>query len=282
MKFKENKNKKGKPYLLSFFHNISFIAKNARGTFALEILFFTISGLLPPLNVAAISLIISGAENLLGGAAFSQTALPTGLILFGVSLFTQRMVLLGQMPLSSVFQYRIKNQIDRMVVEKTVSLPYSNVEGPAFQTRLESVHRFSASLPNLLFQALALFQAVLSLVLLVIQFQGQAWLILPLAIGQLPGLFISLRISRKQHDLNLRQMDGRRKQDYYVKLSTNTQFVKEKALFRLGNLFAGRWDEQTVKLDAEQLGFMRNRIGLRLSGDITAWVDIASCFGWWR
>lgn len=277
MKFKENEDKKGKPYLLSFFHNISFIAKNARGAFTLEILFFTISGLLPPLNVAAISLIISGAENLLGGAAFSQTALPTGLILFGVSLFTQRMVLLGQMPLSSVFQYRIKNQIDRMVVEKTVSLPYSNVEDPAFQTRLEGVRRFSASLPNLLFQALALFQAVLSLVLLVIQFQGQAWLILPLAIGQLPGLFISLRISRKQHDLNLRQMDGRRKQDYYVKLSTNTQFVKEKALFRLGNLFAGRWDEQTVKLDAEQLGFMRNRIGLRLSGDITALAAFSFC-----
>ena len=123
MKFKKNEDEKSKPYLLSFFHNISFIAKNTRGVFILEILFFTISGLLPPLNVASISLIISGAENLLGGAAFSQTSLLTGLVLFGISLFTQRMILLGQMPLSSVFQYRIKNQIDRMVVEKTVSTP---------------------------------------------------------------------------------------------------------------------------------------------------------------
>ena len=277
MKFKKNEDEKSKPYLLSFFHNISFIAKNTRGVFILEILFFTISGLLPPLNVASISLIISGAENLLGGAAFSQTSLLTGLVLFGISLFTQRMILLGQMPLSSVFQYRIKNQIDRMVVEKTVSLPYSNVEDPAFQTKLEGVRRFSGSLPNLLFQTLSMFQAVLSLVLLVIQFQGQAWLILPLAIGQVLGLFVSLHISRKQHDLNLRQMDGRRKQDYYVKLSTNTQFVKEKALFRLGNLFSDRWDEQTAKLDEEQLRFMKSRIGLMLSSDVAALAAFSFC-----
>ena len=277
MKFKDNEDEKGKPYPLSLFHNISFIARNTRGVFVLEILFFTISGLLPPLNITAISFIISGAENLLDGTAFWQTALPIGLILFGISLFTQRMILLGQMPLSSVFQYRIKSQINRMVVEKTVSLPYANVEDPAFQTKLEGVRRFSGNLPNLLFQTLSMFQAVLSLALLIIQFQGQAWLILPLAIGQLPGFFISLRISREQHDLNLRQMDGRRKQNYYVKLSTNTQFVKEKALFRLGNLFAGRWDEQTVKLDEEQLGFMRNRIGLRLSGDIAALAAFSFC-----
>ena len=277
MKFKKNEDEKSKPYLLSFFHNISFIAKNTRGVFILEILFFTISGLLPPLNVASISLIISGAENLLGGAAFSQTSLLTGLVLFGISLFTQRMILLGQMPLSSVFQYRIKNQIDRMVVEKTVSLPYSNVEDPAFQTKLEGVRRFSGSLPNLLFQTLSMFQAVLSLVLLVIQFQGQAWLILPLAIGQVLGLFVSLHISRKQHDLNLRQMDGRRKQDYYVKLSTNTQFVKEKALFRVGNLFSDRWDEQTAKLDEEQLRFMKSRIGLMLSSDVAALAAFSFC-----
>ena len=276
MKVKENEDEKSRPNLHSFFHNISFIAKNTRGIFVLEILFFTISSLLPPLNVAAISLIISGAENLLGGAAFVPV-LPLGLILFGVSLFTQRMILLGQMPLSSVFQYRIKNRIDRLVVEKTVSLPYANVEDPAFQTKLEGVRRFADSLPNLLFQTLSIFQAVLSLVFLVIQFEGQAWLILPLVLGQLPGLFMSLRISRKQHDLNLRQMDGRRKQNYYVKLSTNTQFVKEKMLFRLGNLFAGRWDKQTVKLDEEQLEFMRSRIGLRLSGDIAALTAFSFC-----
>ena len=162
-------------------------------------------------------------------------------------------------------------------MEKTVSLPYSNVEDPAFQTKLEGVRRFSGSLPNLLFQTLSMFQAVLSLVLLVIQFQGQAWLILPLAIGQVLGLFVSLHISRKQHDLNLRQMDGRRKQDYYVKLSTNTQFVKEKALFRLGNLFSDRWDEQTAKLDEEQLRFMKSRIGLMLSSDVAALAAFSFC-----
>ena len=277
MKYKENKNKKGRPHLIPFFRNISFIAKNTRGVFFLEILFFTISGLLPSLNVVAISLIISGAENLLSGAAFSQTTFPMGLLLFGVSLFTQRMIMLGQMPLSSVFQYRLKNQIDRMIVEKTVSLPYANVESPVFQTKLEGVRRFSNGLPNLLFRTLSMLQSVLSLILLAIQFKDQAWLIMPLTIGQLLGLFVSLRISRKQHDLNLQQMEGRRKQDYYVKLSTNAQFVKEKALFRLGNLFFGRWYDQTVKLEEEQLGFMRNRIGLGLSSDIAALTAFSFC-----
>lgn len=182
--------------------SISFIARNTRGVFVLEILFFTVSGLLPPLNVLAISLIIAGAEDLLGGMAFAQTTLLNGMILFGTSLFAQRMILLGQMPLTTVFQYRIKNQIDRLVVEKTVALPYANVEDSAFQTKLEAVRRFADGLPNLLFQALTVFQAVLALLLLVIQFQGQAWLILPLALGQVPGLSLSLRISQKQHDLN--------------------------------------------------------------------------------
>ncbi|MCI9073384.1 MAG: hypothetical protein HFH80_11420, partial [Lachnospiraceae bacterium] len=222
MKSKDEKLKRNKPGLPCFFRNISFIARNAGGVFVLEILFFTISGLLPPLNVAAISLIISGAEEILGGMAFSQTTLLAGLILFGISLFTQRMILLGQMPLSTVFQYRIKNRIDRLVVEKAVSLPYANIEDPSFQTKLEGIRRFADRLPNLLFQTLSMFQAVLSLTFLVLQFQEQTWLILPLALGQLPGLAVSLRISRKQHELNLRQMDGRRKQDYYVKLSTGT------------------------------------------------------------
>lgn len=277
MKSKDEKLKRNKPGLPCFFRNISFIARNAGGVFVLEILFFTISGLLPPLNVAAISLIISGAEEILGGMAFSQTTLLAGLILFGISLFTQRMILLGQMPLSTVFQYRIKNRIDRLVVEKAVSLPYANIEDPSFQTKLEGVRRFADRLPNLLFQTLSMFQAVLSLTFLVLQFQEQTWLILPLALGQLPGLAVSLRISRKQHELNLRQMDGRRKQDYYVKLSTGTQYVKEKMLFRLGDLFAGRWNEQNSRLNEEQFQFMRNRMGLKLVGDIASLAAFSFC-----
>ena len=143
--------------------NIRFIARYTRGVFLLEILFFVISGLLPPLNVAAVSLVISGAQDWLGGRAFSQTALAAGLVLFGLSLFAQRMILLGQMPLSSVFQYRIKNRIDRMVVEKTVSLPYANVENPDFQTKLAGVRRFADGLPGLLFGVLSVFQAAISL-----------------------------------------------------------------------------------------------------------------------
>mgnify|MGYP001067589173 CR=1 FL=1 len=204
MKNMQDENKESRSYLVSFFQNISFIARNARGVFILEILFFTISGLVPYLNVIAISLIISGAESLLDGTVFSQTSLSIGLILFSVSLFTQRMIMLGQMPLSSVFQYRIKNQIDCMIVKKMVSLPYANVEDPAFQTKLEGIRRFSHSLPNILFQTLSLFQAVLSLILLVTRFQGQAWLVLPLAVGQIPGLCVSLYNSRKQHELDNR------------------------------------------------------------------------------
>lgn len=277
MKNMQDENKESRSYLVSFFQNISFIARNARGVFILEILFFTISGLVPYLNVIAISLIISGAESLLDGTVFSQTSLSIGLILFSVSLFTQRMIMLGQMPLSSVFQYRIKNQIDCMIVKKTVSLPYANVEDPAFQTKLEGIRRFSHSLPNILFQTLSLFQAVLSLILLVTRFQGQAWLVLPLAVGQIPGLCVSLYNSRKQHELDIQQMSSRRKQDYYVKLSTNAQFVKEKALFRLGKLFSNRWNEQTVKLDEEQLGLIKCRIGLGMVSNIVAITTFSFC-----
>ncbi len=277
MKPKDEKQKKNASRLPVFFRNISFIARNAGGIFALEILFFTISGLLPPLNVAAISLIISGAEEILGEMGGTRTTLLAGLILFGISLFTQRMILLGQMPLSSVFQYRIKNRIDRLVVEKAVSLPYANIEDPAFQTKLEGVRRLADRLPNLLFQTLSMFQAVLSLILLILQFQEQTWLILPLALGQLPGLAVSLRISRKQHDLNIQQMDGRRKQDYYVKLSTGTQYVKEKMLFRLGNLFASRWNKQNSSLNEEQFQFMRSRMGLKLVGDTASLAAFSFC-----
>lgn len=264
-------------YLSCFYTSISFIAQNARGIFFFEILFFTISGLLPALNVAAISLIISGAENLRRGMTLSQSTLLTGLVLLGVSLFTQRMILLGQMPLSSVFQYRIKNRIDRLVVEKTVSLPYASIEDPAFQTKLESVRRFSNNLPNLLFHTLSVFQAILSLVFLLVQFQGQIWLILPLALGQLPGLFISLHNRRKQHDLEMRQMDGKRRQDYYLRLSTGMQYVKEKMLFRLDKLFSSRWSEQNANLNQEQLQLMGSQIGLKLIGDTAALAAFLFC-----
>ncbi len=257
--------------------NIRFIARYTRGVFLLEILFFVISGLLPPLNVAAVSLVISGAQDWLGGRAFSQTALAAGLVLFGLSLFAQRMILLGQMPLSSVFQYRIKNRIDRMVVEKTVSLPYANVENPDFQTKLAGVRRFADGLPGLLFGVLSVFQAGISLLLLLVPFQGQAWLILPLVLGELPEMVLSMRISRMQHELNLRQMDGRRRQDYYVKLSTGTQYVKEKMLFGLGPLFAGRWEEQTDRLNQGQISFLRSRSGLGLLGSCASLAALAFC-----
>lgn len=206
---------------------------------------------------------------MLGGQAFIQTGILKGLVMFGVSLFTQRMIMLGQMPLSSVFQYRIKSRIDRLIVEKTVLFDYIRVETPMFQTTLEGVRRFANTLPNLLFQMLSIFQAVLSLVLMVIQFEGQTWLILPLVFGQILGLLMSLHITKKQHNLKMQQMDRRRMQDYYFKMSTSSQYVK-KMLFRLDRLFSSRWDQQTAQLDEEQVAFLRSRVGLNFWGDIAA------------
>lgn len=264
-------------FFSSFFRNIAFIAKNTKGVFVLEIVFFIVSGLLPPLNVAAIQLIISGAEKSLNGIAIALTGLPAGLILFGFVLFAQRMILLGQMPLSSVFQYRIKNQVDRLVVEKTISLPYAYIEDPSFQTRLAEVRHFAEKLPKLLFQTLSTFQSLLALILLSAHFQEQAWLIIPLALGQIPSFVLSLRISGKQHELDLRQIDGRRQQEYYLKLATNSPNVKEKMLFRLGGLFSDRWDKQTTELDREQVLFMKKQIGFKVGGDFFSLSAFSFC-----
>lgn len=261
----------------SLLRDIAFIAQNATCAFLLYVLLFVCSGILPSLRVVAISFIVSGAEQLINEISFIETTLLQGIVLFSISIVIQRMILLGQMPISSILQYQIKNRIDRLVVEKALSLPYKNIENSVFQTTLDGVRRFSNSIPDVLLYVLSVLQAVISLLLLSIQLREFDWLIYLIALAQIPRIFTLLRVSNKQHRLELQQRDGRRLQDYYAGLSTNGRFVKEKMLFGLGDFFLRRWIRQNEKLNREQLEFMMQQIRLELTSN--TFILIVFSFG---
>lgn len=155
-----------------FTNSLAFIYKNNRITFLVSVLFFIISGVIPYLNVTAISYIIQEAEKIaINNMPVFETNVITGIVLLAVFIFIDRFIMLGYMPLFSVMRYRVVSNVNVLIVEKTSRLPYSYIESADFQNKLQAVRNFANNLPDLFDISLSSLRSIITIIALLLKFK---------------------------------------------------------------------------------------------------------------
>ncbi|WP_113673349.1 hypothetical protein [Vallitalea guaymasensis] len=111
-----------KKFITKLYHNILFIIKNTKVLFAISLLFYILSGMIPYVHVTALSTIITEGDKIIcNNAAVMDTSIIYGIIMLAIAILVDRLLLLGQMPLASVLSYQIKTKVDCLIVEKKVN-----------------------------------------------------------------------------------------------------------------------------------------------------------------
>lgn len=259
-----------KKFITKLYHNILFIIKNTKVLFAISLLFYILSGMIPYVHVTALSTIITEGDKIIcNNAAVMDTSIIYGIIMLAIAILMDRLLLLGQMPLASVLSYQIKTKVDCLIVEKTSKLSYEYVESSAFQTKLKAVYKFANQLPNLYKTALQILKSVIIMASLMIGFQGSFYLAFIIMVGCLPKFLLSYKIRKKQHELDLQVTSDQRLQEYYKELLTKSQSVKERHLFGLKGLFTTRWENISYDIHKKYALFRYKSLRLNFLGDIS-------------
>ena len=246
-----------------------FIIKYSREVFFISLLFYIVSGILPYINVSAIALIISEAKKIVTmNMRISDSNIVTGIAALAISIFFERFLMVGQVPLSSVVSYRVKTQINILTTTKASSMSYSDIENTSFQKKLEEVRQFSNTLPTLLENTLNILKCIIIIVTLLLKFKGQYYIVLIIAIGVIPSYIISLNARKKQHDLQVDLVQEQRVQEYYKSVLANSAYIKEKNIFGLKDLFTSRWKNTANGINTKLLKLEKSSSCHKLAGEI--------------
>lgn len=242
--------------LKCYFNSLWFIFTNNRTTFIISCAFYVISGVIPYLNVSAISYIIQEAEKIAAqNMAASDTNVFLGISLLALFIFLDRMIMLGQMPLLSVMSFRVVTKINVLIAEKTNRMPYASIESTEFQNKLQAVRNFANRLPELFTISLNTLRALCTIGTLVFKFSQNFYLLLIIAAASLPSLLLSFRLTTEEHQLELQLTQDQRIAAYYQDLLSNSAYVKEKYVFQLKELLMNRWQKTAARINQTLFDF---------------------------
>lgn len=253
----------------TYFKNIGFLLKNAKGILAVSAMLFIISGIIPYINVSAIAKIVEGAEKAITNSEniFNQELIMY-IVILAITIFLDRLLMLAQMPLSTVINFRINTKINIFIAEKSASMEYSNLEKTDYQTKLQQVRKFSGNFPGLFNLSLNLLKSIITVFTLLIKFSGNYFLCLIVFVGIIPSIFISSKQKKLQHDLETKLTPKQRIRDYYSTLLTKSAYIKEKRLYNLVKIFLERWKKENKEIDSEYLKFQYRIIWVNLFSEL--------------
>jgi ATP-binding cassette subfamily B protein len=167
---------------------------------------------------------------------------------------------------------RVREGVERRILEKAISLRLEYLERPAYYRMLQRARQAVA--PERVAQMVDAVQRAVAQVFGCI---GLLWffagahraIALLLCLGSLPLIHWRIRSDREMIDINFNQTDRQRRRDYWRDLLVQRQSAAEVRLFGLGTHLVGQWrqltDRMLAQVKAARWRNMRGGVGITVA-----------------
>src|SRR6266516_5219218 len=216
--------------------------------FVTWLLVFTfLGGLIPSLQIQVTSQIIQNAAEAI------QEGRPTQLVhlaiffgfLQGGLMVVSSLLGIGQQQLQSLLQTKLANTIAIQIMEKAIELDVQYFEDDEFYDKLQRANRESSYRPYQIFWQMVTIgsQCVTLISVVIVLLYWNWWLGLLILIAPLPSVVSQIFYGQQSYKIERERTQQYRRLSYLQFLTTNSHSVKEIRLFRLGDLFLGRYKQ---------------------------------------
>jgi ATP-binding cassette subfamily B protein len=214
-------------------------------TWLLVFTFF--GGLIPSLQIQITTQIIQNAAEAI------QQGSPTQLVhlaiyfgfLQGVLMIISSLLGIGQQQIQSLLQTKLANTIAIQIMEKAIELDVQYFEDDEFYDKLQRANRESSYRPYQIFWQMVTIgsQCVTLVSVVIVLLSWNWWLGLLILIAPLPSVVSQIFYGQQSYKIERERTQQYRRLSYFQYLTTNSHSVKEIRLFRLGDLFLGRYKQ---------------------------------------
>ncbi len=214
-------------------------------TWLLVFTFF--GGLIPSLQIQVTSQIIQNAAEAIQQGSPTQLvhlAIFFGLLQGGLMVVSS-LLGIGQQQIQSLLQTKLANTIAIQIMEKAIELDVQYFEDDEFYDKLQRANRESSYRPYQIFWQMVTIgsQCVTLISVVIVLLSWNWWLGLLILIAPLPSVVSQIFYGQQGYKIERERTQQYRRLSYFQYLTTNSHSVKEIRLFRLGDLFLGRYKQ---------------------------------------
>jgi ATP-binding cassette, subfamily B, bacterial len=211
------------------------------------LIFTFLGGLIPSLQIQVTSQIVQNAAEAI------QQGSPTQLVhlaiffgfLQGGLMVLSSLLGIGQQQIQSLLQTKLANTIAIQIMEKAIELDVQYFEDHEFYDKLQRANRESSYRPYQIFWQMVTIgsQCVTLVSVVIVLLSWNWWLGLLILFAPLPSVVSQIFYGQQSYKIERERTQQYRRLSYFQYLTTNAHSVKEIRLFRLGDLFLGRYKQ---------------------------------------
>jgi ATP-binding cassette, subfamily B, bacterial len=211
------------------------------------LVFTFLGGLIPSLQIQVTSQIVQNAAEAIQQGSPTQlvhVAIFFGFLQGGLMILSS-LLGIGQEQIQSLLQTKLANTIAIQIMEKAIELDVQYFEDDEFYDKLQRANRESSYRPYQIFWQMVTIgsQCVTLVSVLIVLLYWNWWLGLLILIAPLPSVVSQIFYGQQGYKIERERTQQYRRLSYFQFLTTNSHSVKEIRLFRLGNLFLGRYKQ---------------------------------------
>lgn len=233
---------------------------NTKGSCLIAIIFLNIFRGISPIIILLLT------QNLLNRLAYSlssgfQTILSAFIAFVGFSILSE-LIGLVQNYIEEIFRDLLVNNINVMIMEKSVSLSLKDFENPSVQDALNIAQNEASSRPyQIMQQIMAFISGIVSLISaagLLIAFKP--WMAVLLLVMPLTSFYSYLRIGQQEFLIRCKRAPKLRKVWYYAFLMTNDKNFKEIKIYEIGKYILKHYHDLFMGFYKENRSISKKRL----------------------
>jgi ATP-binding cassette subfamily B protein len=206
-----------------------------------------LGGLIPSLQIQVTSQIVQNAAEAIQQGSPTQLvhlAIFFGILQGGLMLLSS-LLGIGQQQIQSLLQTKLANTIAIQIMEKAIQLDVEHFEDDEFYDKLQRANRESSYRPYQIFWQMVTIgsQCVTLVSVVLVLLSWNWWLGLLILIAPLPSVVSQIFYGHQGYKIERERTQQYRRLSYFQYLTTNSHSVKEIRLFRLGDIFLGRYKQ---------------------------------------
>lgn len=237
-----------------FFFRLSYILrmvwKSSRGALILLLLIAIFNGFVPVISSLLTTEILNELQTVIENTALGRPATSFWgstilflLIFFFIFKILHRIVGRLSAAATRIAGEKVVLYVKIMIMNKAHEIDVSAFDVPEFYEKLENANREASIRPITILQSAL---SVLSTVISLVSYVTILTVALPVAtlcilVVSVPGAIINFYYRRKNFEYMRRRSKDRRQMEYYSKVITNKDLAKEVRIYKLTDLFVGRF-----------------------------------------
>ncbi len=237
-----------------FFFRLSYILrlvwKSGRGALILLLLIAIFNGFVPVISSLLTTEILNELQTVIENTALGRPATSFWgstilflLVFFFIFKILHRIVGRLSAAATRIAGEKVVLYVKVMIMNKAHEIDVSAFDVPEFYEKLENANREASIRPITILQSAL---SVLSTVISLVSYVTILTVALPVAtlcilVVSVPGAIINFYYRRKNFEYMRRRSKDRRQMEYYSKVITNKDLAKEVRIYKLTDLFVGRF-----------------------------------------